>query len=73
MIANYDQIPHRLISQEPFNGNSMSAYYDSSGNYIVASYNTEIARVTHDGQRVFNDRKYSKTTSRHQNLVHAYL
>lgn len=73
-VANYRQIPHSLLSQEPFEGNSMSARRDHTGDYVVFSYSTEIARVDHrTGERTFNDRKYSTTTSRHQNLVRAYL
>lgn len=71
--ANYRSIPTLLRTQQPFEGNSMSARRDYTGDYVVFSYATEIARVTPDGQRIINDRKYSTTTSRHQNLVHANL
>jgi hypothetical protein len=68
-MHNYRSIPAALRNREPFNGNSMSARYDHTGDYVVFSYATEIARVQPNGAKVTNDRKYSHTTSRHQNLV----
>jgi hypothetical protein len=78
-MSNYREIPAMLRSRVPFSGNSMSAHYDRNGDYVVMSYATEIARmtrkVTPEGglEVIMNDRKYSTTTSRHQNLVRANL
>lgn len=73
MSQNYREIPALLSSRTPFEGNSMSAYVAHDGDYVVLSYNTEIARVTAstfqtEGEVILNEHKYSKTTSRHQNL-----
>lgn len=80
-MSNYREIPALLRSREPFEGNSMSAHHAHNGDYVVMSYATEIARVPSlnglvrgsEGERVLNERKYSMTTSRHQNLVRANL
>jgi hypothetical protein len=72
-MSNYRSIPSLLSARQPFEGNSMSARLDGEGNYIIFSYATEIARVDAYGDKTFNDHKYSTTTSRHQNLVHANL
>lgn len=80
-MSNYREIPSCLTNREPFDGNSMSARYVANGAYVVYSYATEIARVPStnglvhgpEGSVVFNDRKYSRTTSRHQTLCHAHL
>jgi len=81
-MSNYREIPALLRQRVPFDGNSMSARWlaiDGGLAYVVFSYDTEIARFqsadgTRDnGVKIFNDRKYSHTTSRHQNLAHANL
>lgn len=80
-MSNYREIPYLLRNREPFEGNSMSARYDLNGDYVVYSYATEIARVVStnglihgpEGEKIINTRKYSATTSRHQNLVAATL
>lgn len=73
-MSNYREIPYLLRNREPFSGNSMSAFTDAqTGDYVVLSYNTEIARVTSAGVKTVNTSKYSTTTSRHQNLVAATL
>jgi hypothetical protein len=69
-MHNYRSIPAALRNREPFNGNSMSATLSPSGLYEVWSYATVIATLdTTTGEKVINDRKYSHTTARHQNLV----
>ena len=74
--ATYREIggPDGLLARGlPFDGNSMSARTDRHGAYCVYSYATEIARVDADGRQTFNDQHYSQTTSRQQNLCHAWL
>lgn len=101
MRANYRQIPTMLMSESPFEGNSMRAMIpvarDKDGDYIshrgrlyssrsaqelfkgksfrylVLSYGTPIAGITDSGERVFVEDKFSSTTSRHQNLVRAWM
>lgn len=71
----YRDIPKKLRNREPFVGNSMSARFDKEGRYAVYSYNTQIAGTGgHDNKAVWiNPQKYSRTTSRHQNLCEANL
>lgn len=76
MYASYRAIggPDGLLAlHEAFEGNTMSAKRDGDV-YRVFSYATQIAAHRLDGKgTVFNDRKYSKTTTYHQNLCHAWL
>lgn len=77
-----------LAARRPFVGNSMSAIlmpiYGGEGRpgereqvgeqYIVSSYETVIAEWrSGEGARMVNDRYYSPTTSRHQNLCREWL
>lgn len=74
--ANYDQIPAFLRPREEFEGNSMSARWENTHlgrNYIVRSYETVIASVDEQGTVHIDPRKYSKTTSRHQDLCRDWL
>lgn len=99
MRANYRQIPTLLMSESPFEGNSMRAIIpagsDKDGDYVshrgrlyssaqelfkgksfrylVLSYGTPIAGITDSGERVLVEDKFSSTTSRHQNLVRAWM
>ncbi len=73
-MDNYKTIEQKLRNLEPFRGNSMSArWYGET--YVVTSYSTDIAEwviETPDGEPEeysVHPRKYSVTTSRHQNLV----
>jgi len=69
MQDNYRTIATKLANREPFNGNSLRAYWSGS-DYRVVSYSTMIAAYLADESKTyFNDTKYSVTTSRHQNLI----
>jgi hypothetical protein len=69
MQDNYKTIESKLRNREPFNGNSLRAYWAGS-DYRVISYSTMIAAYLADESKTYiNDTKYSVTTSRHQNLV----
>jgi hypothetical protein len=73
-MVNYSQIPSLLANRLDFQGNSMTGVRDqSTGDYVVLSYATEIARVKANGEKIYNHRHYSRTTSRHQNLVLNHL
>lgn len=67
-MDSYKTIETKLRNRESFNGNSMNAHY-TEGAYMVYSYATLIAYHNYDGELYFNPKKYSVTTSRHQNLV----
>lgn len=76
--ATYDDIGGpggHLACRRPFRGNSLFAHVDErTGDYVVMSYNTEIARVNPAGEIVyFNDRKYSQTTTYHQTVCRSWL
>lgn len=74
--ATYRQIggPNGLLARKvPFEGNSMSAILTGRGEYIVYSYATEIAWHCAETGPVVSERKYSTTTSRHQNQCRAWL
>ena len=68
-MDNYKTIERKLKAYEPFKGNSLWATRNGD-EYYVYSYSTQIARASlnvlwHD----VTERKYSTTTSRHQNLI----
>jgi hypothetical protein len=68
-MDNYKTIEQKLKAYEPFRGNSLWATR-SGDEYTVYSYSTQIARASvnvlwHEVE----PRKYSVTTSRHQNLI----
>ena len=68
-MDNYKTIERKLKAYEPFKGNSLTAFR-SGDEYSVYSYSTLIARASvnvlwHEVE----PRKYSVTTSRHQNII----
>jgi hypothetical protein len=71
-MDNYKTIETKLRNLESFRGNSLSANW-SMGEYLVWSYNTEIANAKGGKFTPFtswvDSSKYSVTTSRHQNLI----
>lgn len=72
-MSNYREIPALIAARSSFEGNSMSAFTDYEGNYVVMSYATVISVRAPDGGITINERKYSQTTTRHQNLVRENL
>lgn len=59
-----------LGQREPFTTGTLSAKYDTAGNYLVFSYEAMIAGISAKTDIMqFTDKKYSQTTSRHLNLV----
>lgn len=68
-MDNYKTIARKLANLEPFRGNTLTAYWDGDV-YKVVSYSTLIATAVQAGYwTTFNDRKYSVTTSKHQNII----
>ncbi|HQP00306.1 MAG TPA: hypothetical protein PL042_06830 [Caldisericia bacterium] len=68
-MTTYKQMPNKLINREEFNGNSVTATIEN-GIYKVYSYNTLI--FSHDinnSENYFNNKYYSNTTSRIQNML----
>lgn len=82
---NYSKIEHAIAHNLPFkHGSSMSGeltrggfdclgYFFTGHGYVIRSYNTVIyyePLEQHDGVTVyFNDKKYSHTTSKQQNMI----
>jgi TRAP-type C4-dicarboxylate transport system substrate-binding protein len=68
MQDNYKTIQQKLRNREPFKGNSLTAYWEGQV-YKVVSYSTLIAEIGNMGNILISDRKYSVTTSKHQNII----
>lgn len=58
-----------LAERQPFTTGTLSAKYDTGGNYLVFSYDTMIAGITKAGLIETTKIKYSVTTSKHLNMV----
>lgn len=67
--ATYATMPALLATKTPFTHGSCHAYFEDNGNYVVFSYSTLIAGITASGAKQLNERKYSMTTSRLQNII----
>lgn len=67
-MDNYKTIEQKLKTLTPFKGNSLTAYWEGEL-YKVISYSTLIASTHSNGTFSVATRKYSVTTSRHQNLI----
>ena len=66
--ATYATMPALIATKTPFIHGSAHAFTNFSGEYVVYSYSTEIATAK-DGILWLNERKYSVTTSRLQNII----
>ena len=58
-----------LCWRQAFTTGTLSARYDTAGNYLVFSYDQMIAGWHTTGRVDFNTNYYSKTTSKHLNIV----
>lgn len=58
-----------LAERQPFTTGTLSAKYDTGGNYLVFSYDTMIAGITKAGLTETTKTWYSVTTSKHLNMV----
>lgn len=65
-LAEAEQL---LANGEAFTAGTMSARYDTAGNYLVFSYDEMIAGRHNTGRVDLNRNFYSKTTSKHLNIV----
>lgn len=72
-MQSYKVIEQKLKELAPFKGNSLTGEVDLYGALRVWSYQTHIGTAWPiEGGiavTVFDQRKYSTTTSRHQNLI----
>lgn len=64
---NYRTIQQRIANEQPFEGNSMGAFRDEDGTYVVVSYRTVIA-VKADGRWTISDNLWGPSTGRHINI-----
>lgn len=87
MAATYRQITSLVKARQEFQGNSLRAQWhtgtvgkgkgdafvpeDEARKYIVWSYQTPIAYAYENGELVVTEERFSKTTSRGQNLLRA--
>jgi hypothetical protein len=68
---NYTSIRTKINELKPFRGNSCAGYLNKADSLYIYSYGTLIARVSTSDRKVleFNDRYYSVTTSKLQNII----
>jgi hypothetical protein len=67
--ANYRTMPNLIATMAPFKHGSHHANSDGE-TYEIYSYSTRIATYDYaTGVITFNERKYSMTTSRLQNII----
>ena len=64
----YRDIPSKLLAREDFRSNSVIGSRED-GEYRVYSYGTLIFVEKADGEVIFDNSFYSRTTSRIQNLI----
>lgn len=68
--TNYRNTEEAIRNLENFKGNSAWGAWLDSSQYVVFSYSTEIGRYDKVMDKfTLNERKYSVTTSRLQNLI----
>ena len=68
-IANW-QAPKFIAERKEFMGSNLSAYYSHyTGDYVIMSYSTEIARATSEGIVWITCGSWSQTTARHLSHV----
>lgn len=67
--ANYVEVARAIRNMQTFSGNSCFGTW-ANGSYLVVSYQTTIAKYDSvTGDTYLDECKYSKTTSRLQNIV----
>lgn len=68
-LKTLKQASELLEQREPFTTGTLSARYDTAGNYLVFSYDEMIAGHHNGGLVDINKNYYSQTTSKHLNIV----
>lgn len=66
---NQRQAAEAIRNHRDFKAAALSGVNDGPNQYLVLSYSTVIARFVEGEGWSLNERKYSPTTSRHQNIV----
>lgn len=68
-LKTLDEAREYIHALEPFTTGTLSGRYDTAGNYLVFSYDQMIAGWHNTGRIDYNTNYYSKTTSKHLNIV----
>ena len=68
-LKTLKQASELLADRQPFTTGTLSAKYDTAGNYLVFSYDQMIAGISTTGLTELNRTRYSNTTSKHLNIV----
>ena len=72
--TTYRQMGEALEDLQNINGHSVTAHLDNEGRYIVKSYNTIILNLNViTNEYIFDNRVYSRTTGKIQNLIKEVL
>lgn len=67
--TTYNSIKDKILAKGGFRGNSASGQLENGGIFAVKSYKQWIFRIYPTGKTEFNNKFYSVTTSRLQNLI----
>lgn len=67
--TTYNEMYQKMYYRLDFEGNSVHAYHDKDGTYIVKSYDTKMLQIAANGSTIFNDQWYSVTTRRIQSII----
>lgn len=68
-MINQKQVLTYLISKKAFQASNIFACYDNNNCYVVYSYQTIILKVGTENDIYFDDKYYSRTTSKLQNKI----
>jgi hypothetical protein len=68
MIAQ-KEVTSYLASKKPFQASDIFACYDNNNCYVVYSYQTIILKVDAENDIYFDNKYYSRTTSKLQNKI----
>lgn len=63
------EVTSYLASKKPFQASNIFACYDNNNSYVVYSYQTIILKISAENDIYFDNKYYSRTTSRLQNRI----
>lgn len=63
------QVLSYLMDKKAFQASNIFACYDNNNSYVVYSYQTIILKVSAKNDIYFDDKYYSRTTSKLQNKI----
>lgn len=68
-MINQRQVLPYLMCKKAFQASNIFACYDNNNCYVVYSYQTIILKVSAENDIYFDNKYYSRTTSRLQNKI----